>query len=72
MNKPYDYEELWDSFTVTERKSILTSTWTGCHADTSGLLRISWNSIPKRMHEELLSVDWEFALGRRLRHPDVY
>lgn len=71
MSKPYDYEELWDSFTNTEREAVLGSIWPGIRV-TDAMHRSRWSVLPIEVKKGLADIDWEFALGRRFHaHRDV-
>jgi hypothetical protein len=65
MSKPYNYEELWDSFSASERRSILESIWNGRQRFNEEQVYARWGVLPPPVQDDLRDVDWEFALGRR-------
>lgn len=64
MNKPLDFEELWDSFSVAERHAVISNIWHRHHF-TSDMRVVEWKALPQLIRDELAQVDWEFTLGRR-------
>ena len=64
MSKPYDYAELWDSFTEEERTAVLSNlaSWRDLYGNA---ITLKWRHCPTTMKFELQAIDWEFALGRR-------
>jgi hypothetical protein len=65
MNKPYNCEELWDSFSASERRTILESIWNGRQRYNENQQYARWGTLPPPVQDDLRDVDWEFALGRR-------
>jgi hypothetical protein len=68
MNKPYNCEELWDSFSWNERRAVLESIWNGKQRYNQEQTRVRWGMLPPPVQDDLRDVDWEFALGRRFAH----
>ena len=64
MKKPLDYEELWDSFTEEERRTLLSNL--PSYIDRyDAQLHKQWRFLDVALRIELSAVDWEFFLGRR-------
>ena len=68
MKKPLDHEELWNSFTQSERKTILSNL--PAHISRyDNQKHLQWRFLDVALRIELAAVDWEFALGRRFASP---
>jgi hypothetical protein len=69
MSKPYDYEELWDSFNSYERRAILMNIWHGRQRYNEQQIYTVWTNLPAEVRADLRDVDWEFSLGHRFSTP---
>lgn len=69
--KYYDYEELWDSFRVTERLALLRNLnrelWErALHPmDPNATCNKKWAALGTPLQNALLALDWEFNLGHK-------
>lgn len=68
MSKPYDYADLWDSFSEEERICLLSNLpqWRTLYGNE---LHKQWRFLPSVLRIELGAVNWEFSLGRRFAPP---
>lgn len=58
-----DYADLWDSFRQTERRALLANV---TNQSIDGQEVKPWDHLPLGLKKELLKLDWEFNIGRKL------
>jgi hypothetical protein len=68
MSKSLNYEELWDSFTPTEREALVSNlpNWRTVYGNETVK---KWKHLPTTLKFELGAVDWEFSLGKHFTSP---
>lgn len=63
MKRYIDYEELWNTLTISERAALLNMLYSNDMTDQA--LKKPWAELEGKTKQALIRLDWEFALGHR-------